>query len=98
MRHFGGGIGHLQSHCSQRAEQGISETGSISSSEDEEPNSSSGGGSGAHVVVRQDALDEDGDTEDMGSSDDSDSMESGGASDDDSEPELDSDDNGYDSL
>ena len=97
MRHFGEGIGHLQSHCSQRAGQGISETSSISSSEDEEPNSSSGGGSGTHMV-RQDVLDEDGDTEDMGSSDESDSMESGGASDDDSEPELDSDDNGYDSL
>jgi len=37
MRHFGRGIGHLQSmHHSPRSEQVVSETASISSSEDED--------------------------------------------------------------
>jgi hypothetical protein len=63
MRHFGGGIGHLQS---QKGEVNL-ETDSVSSSEDGELNFSSG---------TVDTLDEGGDTEDMESSDD-DLMESG---------------------
>jgi len=90
MRHFGGGIGHLQS---RKGDEVDPETDSISSSEDGELNLSSG----AHSV---DTLDEGGDTDDMEISDD-DSRESGmisSAGEDDSELELDTDDNGYDSL
>jgi len=86
MRHFGGGIGHLQSQKGRVNP----ETDSISSSEDGELNLSPGDS--------VDTLDDD--TEDMESSDD-DSMESGvisSAGEKDSEPELDTDDNGYDSL
>jgi len=78
MRHFGGGIGHLQStHHSPRGEQVVSETASIGSSEDED------------------------NAEDLGGSDDN-SMELGTVSNssanEDSESELNTDDNGYDSL
>ena len=98
MRHFGGGIGHLQStHHVQRGEHIVAETASISSSQDEES-------SGACAVVMQDVLDEGDDAEDLGGLDDSlsesgtVSSSSGDSDEDESESELDTDDNGYDSL
>lgn len=74
MRHFGGGIGHLQStHHFLKGEQVVSETASISEDED-----------------------------DLGGSLDNNSMEldtvSHSSANEDSESELDTDDNGYDSL
>jgi hypothetical protein len=88
MRHFGGGIGHLQS---QKGDEVKPETDSISSSEDGDLNLSSGA---------QLALDEGGDTDMETRSSDDDSMESGmtSSAEDDSEPELDTNDDGYDSL
>ena len=74
MRHFGGGIGHLQStHHFPKGEQVVSETASISKDED-----------------------------DLGGSLDDNSMEldtvSHSSANEDSESELDTDNNGYDSL
>ena len=96
MRHFGGGIGHLQStHHVQRSEHVVGETASISSSEDEES-------SGACAAIMQDVLDEGDDAEDLGGLDDnmseSGTVSSSSGDEDESESELDTDDNGYDSL
>jgi Sec-independent protein translocase protein TatA len=93
MRHFGGGIGHIQSALNQDDEGIVSEGESMDTSDQ------------THAITqaRQDTTDEDGGADDLDASDREDDSEmetssSASSSSEVDESELDTDDDGYDSL